>query len=373
MNLDREERNERRGCSWFISRRMDDGVWAAYRRRPQTYTKGAALGVQASVGLLVFYAFNFWQGGRDQLNLCFDVKGLLRFGVVGCAFGLSAVFSFYAQDALPPGSYALYAQSGIIVIPVLWRIVFNTPLNYLTWVHITLIGLGIVMYRVSEMGAEDNAYDAVGLFWVAMKVGTTSVATVFAELFLKGDTVVPFTVQCTYILPWKILTTFSTILVLPPHHLPDRTGGIFHDWNYLTVIIITTNLGDTIGSAVVAKLFDSVVKAVCGVVSIIMPTWVVSYLAGWETIAWSTAEGQLKVSGAVIVVLGSLAYTLGRTVTSQVENQEKQFSKLEEELDPPRQHVSAKYESEGVELQTRTSSDDIIKPSKEHGDKEVAP
>lgn len=357
-----------RGCSWKIERSHhlsaegpeDDRrvVIGPFRRRAQTYTKGAALGVQASCGLMLFWAYNYWAGGKEQFMLCFDVPRLLRFGIVGCAFGLSAVFSFFAQDALPPGSYALYAQSGIIVVPVLWRIVFNTPLNYMTWVHIVLIGVGIVMYRVSEMGSGENSNDLVGLFWVGAKVITTSLATVFAELFLKDDRdkAVPFSVQCSYILPWKILTTFSTIVVLPPHRLPDRPGGLFHDWNIFTVIIISHNLGDTIGSAIVAKLFDSVVKAVTGVLSIIFPTWTVAYLAGWETIAFETAEGQLKASGALIVVLGSLAYTLGRNMTGQMDAAQKLLDKYEEDEQAGSSYRSptpAKGGRQGIEMPDR--------------------
>jgi len=169
---------------------------------------------------------------------------------------------------------------------------------------------------------------------------------------------VPFSVQCSYILPWKILTTFSTIVVLPPHHLPDRSGWIFHDWNFLTVLIIGHNLGDTLGSAIVANLFDSVVKAVCGVLSIILPTWSVSYLAGWETIAWHTTEGQLKVSGATIVVFASLAYTLGRSWTSFTDTLLAQLQRMEEEPGSLALKVPLKNSnSQGIEMQAPNGLD----------------
>jgi len=69
----------------------------------------------------------------------------------------------------------------------------------------------------------------------------------------------------------------------------------------------------------VAKVFDSVVKAVCGVVGIVFPTWLVSYLVGWDTIDWHDAGDQLKVCGALVVVLSAFAYVLGRAQAKELE------------------------------------------------------
>lgn len=307
-----EKKVEVGDCSWFVQR-DENGKWA---QRPQTFTKGAALSLQATVGLAGYYTYNYVAGGKEQLMMCFNIKQLCLFAPVGLLFGLGAVFSFLAQDALSPGSYALYAQSGIIAIPVMWRVVFRKEISSVTWVHILLIALGIVMYRISEFDMKES-FGGVGLFWVSMKVVGTAMATCWAEVFLKspadadGQTK-PLAVQITYILPWKIMSTMSTVWLLPPHGLPDRPGGIFHDWSVFTVLTISHNLGDTVMSATIAKSFDSVVKAVCGVVGIIFPTWVVSWWVGWDRIDVGTTAGQLKMSGGTIVVVAAIAYALGR-------------------------------------------------------------
>eukprot|EP00747_Dinoflagellata_sp_TGD_P014964 gnl/TRDRNA2_/TRDRNA2_123894_c0_seq1.p1 gnl/TRDRNA2_/TRDRNA2_123894_c0~~gnl/TRDRNA2_/TRDRNA2_123894_c0_seq1.p1 ORF type:complete len:256 (-),score=27.74 gnl/TRDRNA2_/TRDRNA2_123894_c0_seq1:12-779(-) len=249
---------DREGCE----RRMEEEA--------ANFPKGAALAVECAIGCCVYYAINFFAGGREQLLMCFDVSHLLRFGPIGMLFGLSAVFSFLAQDALSPGTYALYAQMSVVVVPIVWRLCFTRALPVLTWVHILLIALGIVMYRVADLD-HGESYDGLGMFWVSMKVCGTSLGTVWAEQFLKKDPNQPFNVQISYILPWKFLACLSTIWILPPHGLPDRPGGFFHDWSKLTLVIVLSNLGDTIMSAVTAKAFDSVVKAICGVVGIIFP------------------------------------------------------------------------------------------------------
>lgn len=315
-----EVKREERDCPWYIVRRVKPGE--KWHKRPQTFTKGVALSFQASVGLTVYYCFNFWKGGYAQLKLCWEPRRLLRFGVVGCTFGLGAVFSFLAQDSLEPASYALYAQSGIIVIPILWRVVFRKSLAEVTWIHIILIGIGIVMYRLSDLNdsTASSSLSGRGLFWIGMKVLSTSFASIFAELFLKGEDDVPFSVQASCILPWKILSTFSTIYLLPPHGLPDRPGGFFHDWTPLVIVIIFHNLGDTIFNAVVAKTFDSVIKAICSVVGIICPTMMVSLMVGWDKFDFITAGGQLKFTGSVVVVISSFAYVFGRSMHAAKDN-----------------------------------------------------
>eukprot|EP00435_Cladocopium_sp_Y103_P005186 s5005_g1.t1 len=70
-------------------------------------------------------------------------------------------------------------------------------------------------------------------------------------------------------------------------------------------------MGQTVGAAV-AKQFDSVVKAICGVVGIIFPTWVVSYLVGWEDLDPRSSAGQLKLTGVGSSALPPLSGEEGR-------------------------------------------------------------
>eukprot|EP00929_Paragymnodinium_shiwhaense_P113337 TRINITY_DN81608_c0_g1_i1.p1 TRINITY_DN81608_c0_g1~~TRINITY_DN81608_c0_g1_i1.p1 ORF type:complete len:456 (+),score=61.32 TRINITY_DN81608_c0_g1_i1:169-1536(+) len=321
-------KHEEHGCPWFIERmRRSDGTWS-YVRKPQVFTKGAALGIQASCGMMMYYCYNYYQGGIDQLKLCFHLPSILKFSAAGAFFGFSAVFAFLAQDALSPGSYALYAQSGIIAVPVMWRIIFNTSMGALAWLHIVLIGVGIFTYRMSEIGGSGGADTSIGVFWVVMKVLVAGTGSVVAELLLKSDSKVPFTVQVSYILPSKALCCFSTIWLLPPHGLPDRPGGLLHDWSLLTVLIIFHNLGDTVMSALIAKTFDSVVKAICGVVGIIFPTWAISYIVGWEKLDVSTSEGKLKSVGGLIVVISSMAYVFGKSTMARLKKAESDLTEL---------------------------------------------
>merc|ERR1719220_2401918 len=54
--------------------------------------------------------------------------------------------------------------------------------------------------------------------------------------------------------------------------------GYFHHWNWLTVVIMVFNMGDTFMTATVAKKFDSVVKGVAGIFDILYPTQVLVQL-----------------------------------------------------------------------------------------------
>lgn len=93
-------------------------------------------------------------------------------------------------------------------------------------------------------------------------------------------------------------------------------------------MIVFHNLGDTIMSPAVAKQFDSVVKAICGVVGIIFPTWVVSYLVGWEDLDPGSSAGQLKLTGGIVVIVGSFAYVLGRSQSEKLQRSQEEVQKL---------------------------------------------
>lgn len=302
--------------------RMDRNGKFIFWRKPHSFSKGVSLFVQASTGLLLFYCVNFFLGGRERLSLCFDVQKIMSFGPVGAMFGLSAVFSFMAQGTLSPGSYALYAQAGIVIIPIMWRCIFCKPLATITWFHIVLIASGILMYFVPNLNANERN-DSTGLMWVAAKVLGSAIGTIGAEMFLKTDNPPPLTVSMTYILPWKAIGCLVTCPIIEWSDFwdlyPHRMDGLFHDWNWNLILIIGHNLGDTCMSAVIAFMFDSVVKAICGIVGIICPTWIVSCLLGWERISFTTLEGQLQLFGGLTVILGALTYSLGRSMASEID------------------------------------------------------
>jgi len=320
-------------CSWYIQRSENGTSWGAWKKRPQTFTKGTALSIEAFVGLMLSYTICFLTGGMDRLRLCWDKGRLLRFSIPGGLFGFSAVCGFLAQDSLSPGSYALYSQGGIVAVAIMWRLVFNKALPSTTWVHILLIAGGIVMYNISEVGL-DRKVDSVGLMWITIKMITTGAASVVAELFLKSEPDMPLCVQTAYIFPWKSAMCFATIWLLPPHgaKFTTRPGGFFHDWTFMTVLLVAHNLFDTVMSATVAKVFDSIVKAVCSVVGIICPTWIVSYALGWDRIAFGTAKGQLKMSGGILVVVSSFAYVFGRRQAKRCEELQTKCEELEQKL-----------------------------------------
>lgn len=308
-----------RGCDWFLEKEAGESTWTV---RPYSFTTGVALAIACTFALLVFWAFNYASGGLEQLGLCFDIRSLLAFSPVGLLFGFSSVCGFKAQKLLSPGSYALYSQLGIVLIPILWRIMFRKALASVTWLHILMIAFGMILYRLSEMDLTAGLAEILGgegLLWVIAKVIATACASVWAERFLKRDRSIPFSVMTTYILPWKAVMCLVTVFILPPHGLPDRAGGPFHDWTFLTFVILAHTIGDSVLAALIAKTFDSVVKAIASVVGIIFPVWVVSWSAGWEEIDVSSPAGQLKLAGGVLVIMACFAYVLGRAQSMELE------------------------------------------------------
>jgi len=322
-------------CPWKLQRKVFDPAkkkYGAWKAKAQTFTVGVALFIEAVFGIAVYYSLNYFVGGYEQLRMCFDMRRMARFIPVGTMFGFSSVCAFLAQRALQPGSYALYAQSGIVIVPIMWRIIFWKPLSVVTWFHIAFIAMGIVMYRMSESDI-NIACDGEGLFWVLFKVLAAGLASILAEMMLKNQTDVPFIVQVSYILPIKAFSCLLTVFLLPPHGWKSRPGGPLHDWTFFTLLVLIHSLGDTVMSSVIAKTFDSVVKAICGVVGIIFPTWTVSYALGWEKkVDLSNPADQLKVTGGILVVVASLAYVFGRADAAKLDEALKDKQLAEERV-----------------------------------------
>merc|ERR1719273_121339 len=84
------------------------------------------------------------------------------------------------------------------------------------------------------------------------------------------------------------------------------TMGFYHHWNWLTVVIMVFNMGDTFMTATIAKKFDSVVKGVAGIFDILYPTQVLVQLI--EPPEYTP----LKVLSAVTILSGSLTFVLAK-------------------------------------------------------------
>lgn len=329
---------EKRGCYFKECKAIEGGV--CYERRIHTYHKGASLFLQAVIGLMLYWGFAYYVGGMRLLRTCFDLVKMRKFAVVGLMFGFSSVFAFLAQENLTPGSYMIMGQTSILVVPTMWRFIFRTPIPSLTWLHISMTAFGIIMYQLADMDGDggDKKDNFLGVVFIFFKVLMNGTAAVLSELFLKTQGDIPFVVQVTYVLPFKALACLSTVVILPPHRLPPtdiRPGWATHDWSIFVVFVIFHSLGDTVTSALVTKVFDSVVKAILGVIGIIFPTWIVSYMIGWESVDFDTSQGKLKVSGALIVVAAAFAYVLGRAQAKELSTKIDQVIELTREAGVP--------------------------------------
>lgn len=255
-----------------------------------------------------------------------------RFSVIGSLFGFSSVFAFLAQSKLTPGSYLIIGQASIIIVPLLWRITFRTAIPTLSWMHIVVATLGIYMYFLADLEPGGGNDSIEGVFYAFTKVCMAAVAAVNTDKYLKTLKDIPFTVQVSYILPFKTVACLATTFLLPPHGFPPaayRPSGAFHDMNLIVLVILVHSLGSTIATACVVKVFDSVAKALIGVISIIFPTWVVSYAIGWDKIDWSTDQGKLKVFGGLVVILMAFAYVLGRSQANHLNSKTDELIQLQ--------------------------------------------
>mmetsp|Transcript_22972 Transcript_22972/g.64533 ORF Transcript_22972/g.64533 Transcript_22972/m.64533 type:complete len:258 (+) Transcript_22972:1-774(+) len=159
----------------------------------------------------------------------------------------------------------------------------------------------------------------------------SAIAAVNTDRYLKTLSDIPFPVQVSYILPFKALSCLATSFILPPHRFPPveyRPGWAFHDMSFAVALVLFHSLGDTVLSGAVVKVFDSVAKALIAVIGIIFPTWVVSYWLGWDAIEWSTDQGKLKVTGAIIVIAMAFGYILGRSQARELSSQTEVIAEM---------------------------------------------
>jgi len=340
---DREVCESRLGCVFFQGDAEGPGCYMAdclpgsgrvcYRRAIHTYDKGFSLFLESICAMLVHWTWAYCAGGTEMLKSCFDISKMRRFAVIGFLFGFSSVFAFLAQAKLTPGSYLIIGQASIIIVPIMWRLTFRTPIPLLSWTHIVAATLGIYMYFLADLEWGSGSDSLIGVMYAFTKVCMAAIAAVNTDKYLKTLKDIPFTVQVSYILPFKTCACLATTFMLPPHGFPPaayRPSGAFHDMNWVVLVILVHSLGSTIATACVVKVFDSVAKALIGVISIIFPTWVVSYAIGWDTIEWNTDKGRLKVSGGLIVIIMAVAYVLGRSQAAALSTKIDQLAEIDE-------------------------------------------
>lgn len=274
--------------------------------RKLLYTKQTLLITQNFLELLIIYSVAYVN--RGSVRDCLNLGKTLKFAPAGMCFGIQAVFGFFAMSGMSADCYALYSQCSIVILTLGWTIFFRTRISAICWVSVLLVAVGIAGFNMS-----DDVSTSRSLTFIGLKMVTQSFACLYAERFIKSDPERLY-IQMAWIKPVELMTTAALMFAIPPK--PGqlwaweevRDFGFYHHWNWLTVVIMVFNMGDTFMTATIAKKFDSVVKGIAGVFDIIYPTQVVVLLV-YPTPPRYTP---LKIISGVVIFLGSLQFVLGR-------------------------------------------------------------
>jgi len=264
---------------------------------------------------------------RGSMNDCINPRKSLAFAPAGACFGIQAVFGFLAMAEVSAECYAMYAQTSIIVLTLAWTIFFRTMLSGTCWIGVFMIAIGMVGFNMS-----DDKSSVRGLTYIGLKIVCQSFACIYAEMFIKSDPEVLY-IQMCWMKPVELLTTVLMMFVIPakPGDLSAVEAisqkGFFHDWNWLVVVIMVFNMGDTFMTATIAKKFDSVVKGVAGVADIIYPTQVFAPLIK------KPEYTSLKVISGGTIVCGALNFVLAKGEMRRSKEQEMELADLREQFE----------------------------------------
>lgn len=287
---------------------------------------------------------------RDCLNL----RKTIKFAPAGACFGIQAVFGFFAMEEMGADAYALYAQTSIIVLTLAWCIMFKAKLPGTAWCGIFAIAVGMIGFKMS-----DAKTSLLGLTFISLKILTQCFACIYAEIFVKTDPESLY-IQMAWIKPVELLITCVMTFVMSnifpqrsrlynrtTHMFEEVTAleaimnlGYFHHWNWLTVVIMVFNMGDTFMTATVAKKFDSVVKGVAGVADIIYPTQLLMYVMDPKKYTESLTGpvghpemGHLRLISGCTIIIGSLNFVLAKGAMRRSTARKEEMVNLRKELD----------------------------------------
>lgn len=277
--------------------------------RKLLYTKQTLLITQNICELLCIYAACYLL--RGGVKDCFHPMKTLSFAPAGVCFGLQAVFGFCSMSYMSADCYSLYSQGSLVVLTLSWSIFFRTRISGVCWLSILLVVVGIVGFNVS-----DTTTQRYGIFFIGLKILFQSFACLYAEAFIKKDSEYLY-IQMAWIKPMELFSTVCITFVMP-YIIAPRPGeltaieeirqfGFYHHWNWLTVVIMVFNMGDTFMTATVSKQFDSVVKGVASVFDILYPTQVFVYFID------KPEYTPLKIISGAVIFLGSLNFVLGKS------------------------------------------------------------
>jgi len=341
--------NYGRSQDWFDSAGTADPVDgdADPNKERLFYTKQTLLITQNFLEIVcIFLMATLLRGSpRDCMNL----KKTIKFAPAGACFGIQAVFGFFAMEEMGADAYTLYAQTSIIVLTLAWCIMFRTRLPGTAWCGIFAIAIGMIGFKMS-----DAKTSILGMVFISLKILTQCFACIYAEIFVKTDPESLY-IQMAWIKPVELMITCIMTYVMSEifpqtGRLYNRTTGAFeqmtalqaiqqlgyfHHWNWLTVVIMVFNMGDTFMTATVAKKFDSVVKGVAGVADIIYPTQFLMYF-----IKRPDYDPLMVISGCTIIV-GSLNFVLAKGAMRRSAARKEEIVNLRKELDKQKGYSSA--------------------------------
>mmetsp|Transcript_94951 Transcript_94951/g.306564 ORF Transcript_94951/g.306564 Transcript_94951/m.306564 type:complete len:424 (-) Transcript_94951:100-1371(-) len=296
-------------------------IWYGGAEQKLLYTKQTLLITQNVCEICAIYLVA--RICRGSISDCLNLTKTLRFAPAGACFGIQAVFGFLAMSELSSDCYALYTQTSIIVLTLAWTIFFRTRISGTCWISVITIAVGMVGFKMS-----DTQSTALGVFYVGCKICCQSFACLYAEAFMKTDNETLY-IQMAWMKPVELLSTIAMTFLLPPKKGALRAYeeiaeyGFYHHWNWLVVVIVIFNMGDTFMTATIAKKFDSVVKGIAGIFDILYPTQVLIQFIN------PPVYTRLKIFSAVTILCGSMNFVLAKGEMKRSQERKEKLKSLE--------------------------------------------
>eukprot|EP00401_Gymnodinium_catenatum_P042600 CAMPEP_0117571856 /NCGR_PEP_ID=MMETSP0784-20121206/59999_1 /TAXON_ID=39447 /ORGANISM="" /LENGTH=423 /DNA_ID=CAMNT_0005370093 /DNA_START=172 /DNA_END=1444 /DNA_ORIENTATION=- len=269
----------------------DVALYIIGERASQGYLKQTVLCSAAVWSGLLGMAASFFGWGRKGLVECLDPRGVLMLLPVSASFCVATLGLLLAFRYFDGAFIKLLGQMKLPLSALLSWALLSRKYSPVQWLVIIAISASCASFTWLRMGCFSvDSVPIAGLFCVLVWILCNISASLFSERALKTRVSQPFPVVMTNIALGQLFTTFAMLLVTSGF----EASHFFHGWDWTTLAVLATMVGDEWLSALMVKRLSTVSKVVTKCASLVV-IYAIGVAKGTQPLALSQALAAMMI------------------------------------------------------------------------------
>jgi len=269
----------------------DISVYVVGDRATHGYTTQTVLFSSAFISMCVGLVASAVRRGSRGVRDCVDVGNVLRLLPVSASFGLSMLCMLMAFQSFDGAFIKLLGQMKLPLTAVFSAVLLGRRYTAVQWQLIFLICVACTSFTALKMSSVTvGSVSIVGLVCVTAWVLFNVLATLFSERAFKEAQALPFMTLMTNLRIGELLAMMVTLAFVPGFHVRH----FFRGWDFSTVMVLATLVGDSWLSALMVKQLSSVTTKISKCCSLVV-LYAAALASGKQPFVVSQALGAFMI------------------------------------------------------------------------------